>query len=101
MEIKETALPNFQPLTEEEQKDLLFILADGMDYYTKQIKKVKTKADRMRVWQLYETYAFFCRFFLDDPEWLKEVGLSGAKFALKMAHKDRIAYEAKRKEKQA
>lgn len=101
MEMKETALPNFKPLTEEEQKDLLFIIADGIDFYIEQMSKVKNKSDKKRLWELYETYSFFCRFLIDDPEWLKEVGLSGAKFALRMAHKDRIAYEAKRKEKQA
>ena len=101
METKEKALSKFKPLTEEQQKDVLFIVADCMDFYINKMRKAKTIEDSERYRLLYENYCFFCNLLTDDPEWLKEIGLSGYKFALDVAHKDRIAYEAKRKEKKA
>ena len=101
MDMKEMALPKFKPLTEEQQKDLLFIIADCMDFYTDKMKKAKEIEDLKRYWLLYDTYSFFCNLFTDEPQCFKEISISGYMFALDTAHKDRIAYEAKRKEKKA
>jgi hypothetical protein len=101
METKEKALSKFKPLTEEEQKDVLFIIADCMDFYTNKMMKVKTIEDLERYRLLYETYCFFCNLLTDDPEWFKEIGLSGYKFALDVARKDRLEYEAKKRRRKA
>ena len=81
----------FKSMTEEEQKDFLFVLLDCMDFYDEEMKKTKGKQKEL-LYREYETYEMLSAFFV-DPDWQKEVGLSQVRFSRRNAHKMREEYE--------
>lgn len=85
-------MTHFKALSEDEQKDLLFVILDSMDFYEGEWKKAKgSRKDKL--WELYTTYEFVSSFLLDDPPGFKELGLSTRRFNLMNAHRARLDYE--------
>jgi len=72
--IHKDLLDRFEPLTEEEQKDLLFILLDCLDFYAEKMDGAKNEADKQRFYEQYSTYLFFISFLMKDPDWMKGIG---------------------------
>ena len=85
-------MARFKALSEDEQKDLLFVILDTMDFYESERKKAKGNR-KERLWELYSTYEFISSFLLDDPDGFKELGLSTRRFNLRNAHRARLDYE--------
>lgn len=81
----------FNGMTEEEQKDFLFVLLDCMDFYDEEMKKANGKKKEY-LYREYETYEMLSAFFI-DPEWQKESGLSQVRFSRRNAHQMREEYE--------
>ena len=81
----------FKSMTEEEQKDFLFVLLDCMDFYAEEIKKTKGEKKEY-LYTEYETCEMLSAFFV-DPEWQTESGLSQVRFSRRNAHQMREEYE--------
>lgn len=88
-------LGDFQPIDEEAQKDVLFVILDGMDHYAKKIDQARSEEEKQRNYELYCTYMHLASFFLKDREWMKEMNFSARGFAIQAAHKMRMEYEGK------
>ena len=105
---KDICMERFKALSEKEQKDLLFIIADLMDQYAENLdkltaKKKKTAQDK----QDYKTYkhVFVLLQMLSDcqmetPEFMKAIGIH-ENYSLKMARKMRTSYENEKKGRSA
>ena len=93
MENKEL-LVNFVPMSEEEQKDLLFAVLDCMDFYNEKMEQAKTDAKKRQIYEIYSAYGFVSSFFL-CPEWQREVAFKGYEFNRKNAKRLRKEYEKK------
>jgi len=87
-------LRNFVPMTEEEQKDLLFAILDCMDFYEEKMKEAKTDAKKRQIFETYSAYEFVSSFFL-CPEWQKETKFKGYEFNRNNAKRQRKEYEEK------
>lgn len=99
--IHKDLLDRFEPLTEEEQKDLLFILLDCLDFYAEKMDGAKNEADKQRFYEHYSTYQFFISFLMKDPDWMKGIGAHKKRFLLNCAHGDRLEWEESKKENKA
>ena len=93
MEHKEL-LRNFVPMTEEEQKDLLFATLDCMDFYEEKMKQAKTGAKQRQIFETYSAYGFIASFFL-WVEWQKEADFKGYEVSRNNAKRKRKEYEDK------
>ena len=83
----------FKPLDEEEQKDLLFIVLDCMDFHSEQGKKAKTEKEREINFHAFSSYEMIAHMMTEDPEWLKKIGSSMRKMLLDHAREERTRYE--------
>ena len=81
----------FKSMTEEEQKDFLFVLLDCMDFYDEEMKKTTGKKKEL-LYREYETYSMLSAFFV-DTEWQTESGLSQVRFSRRNARQMREDYE--------
>lgn len=93
MENKEL-LKNFVPMSEEEQKDLLFAVLDCMDFYDQKMNEAKSDAKKRQIYETYSAYGFISSFFL-CPEWQKEANFKGYEVNRKNAKRQRKEYEKK------
>ena len=84
-------IDRFEPLTEEEQKDLLFLILDDMDFYEEGMEKAETGEAEKRFYVHYSHYSFFAHFLMKKHR-------DGIAILLKSAHLDRLAWEKKKKE---
>lgn len=85
-------IDRFEPLTKAEQKDLLFILLDSMDFYADAAEGAKTEEDAEKFAEHCSFYQFVVNFLVKDRDWMSNKDL-----ILKGAHKDRLAWEKKKK----
>lgn len=91
-------LDRFEPLTDEEQKDLLFILLDFMDFFEEKMEKAKTVEEKEKFFDTFSDtqyyYQFFAAFFMKDRSGARE-----KEILLADAHRSRLEYENVKKEK--
>ena len=86
-------IDRFEPLTEEQQKDLLFLMLDNMDLYEDAMEKAKDEETEKGLYVHYSLYQFVANFLMNSLGWISHRDL-----LLKGAHLDRLAWEKKKKE---
>lgn len=87
-------LDRFEPLSKEEQKDLLFIILESMGFYWEAMEGAKTEEDEREFFAHYSLYQFMVKFLVKDRDWMSDKDLM-----LKGAHLDRLKWEKERKER--
>ena len=69
-------MDRFVAMDEEEQKDFLFFMLDAMDEVAVAIDDEDDEDEKEIMRRYFRFYQAMVPFFLDDMEWMKEVGLS-------------------------
>lgn len=102
MEEYKEMMPMFKPLGEEEQKDVLFVVLDSLDWLHGKIEEAKKakKGAKEYLCQM-QAYQFIAEVFIEDPEWMKSVGCSARGFFLSQARKMRKEREEWKKKREA
>ena len=94
-------IDRFVPMDDEGQKDLLFIMLDAMDEVATAIEKVEDDVEKAMLKLHLALYENITSFFLEDPEWMKDAGVSSIGFLRRYAKARREEWERKRKESEA
>lgn len=84
---------DFQAIDEEAQKDLLFVILDGMRFFGDKMDASKTQEERRENYEKYSLHQALASFFLKDKEWMKKAGFSARAFVIGAARRMREEYE--------
>lgn len=87
-----TGLDRFKPLTEEEQMDVLYLILESMNFYSKKMETAKSERERKHCYELFATYQMLSETLTVNPL-LEKIGISHRRFLLNQAHNDRTDYE--------
>ena len=91
--IAKDLMNRFVPLTEEEQKDLFFLMLDGMDFYAGLAKDCENSGQVDIFYKQYTIYEFFAMHFIKEKEEMQEIGIDHRKFLIEQAKKARKDFE--------
>lgn len=93
--IYKNAINRFVPMTEEQQKDFMFLLLDTMDEIAEKIDNAEDKKLKETYYRDFKQYEAMASFFIDDPEWMKKTPYSSIGYLRKYANDCRRKWENK------
>lgn len=96
-----TLLGEFRPLTEDEQRALLFVMLDCIDWYTSEIeieqaRKKPRQTVLTRLIRERNAYLMLSDPFIKPKEWMAESGLDSGKHLLQQGERMMREYESKK-----
>ena len=91
-------MARFRPMSEEEQKDFLWIILSSMDDICDMADKAKQEKKKRLVEVLgrdFQHYQMLCDIIITPPDWMQENNMDSREFMLGMARKNRLHEEKK------